>query len=282
MKIQKHLESVLIYIFFGIFLFLGFNALSVESEQNDNLLRMYYLDVGQGDATLIETPDGKYILIDGGPDKSALVELGEIIPIYRKNIDLIILTHPHADHLSGLSYIIDRYKVNQVYINGVSNKTPDFLAFTERLKENKVNTEVILSGQKNCYKLVCFEFFWPDEGNILGYELNDTSLIFNVNYGESDFVFFGDASTKIQESIISRLNFDAEVIKISHHGSKTGTSEEILNKITPEVAVISVGENNSYNHPAKSVLELLSRQKILRTDKIGTITIKSDGKTIQY
>jgi competence protein ComEC len=282
MNLKKTAENLIVYIFFGVFLFLGYSVVSKKEDATDNLLKVYFLDVGQGDATLIETPDDHYILIDGGPDKSVLTELGEILPAYGKKIDALILSHPHADHLSGFNYVLDRYEVEKIYLTGATHNTPDFEAFLEKIKENKVSTEILNSGDEVCYLEICLDVLWPDEGKISNYDLNDSSMIVNLNYGESDIVFLGDVSSDVQENIINRFNFDAEVIKASHHGSKTGTSKKILGKIVPEIAVISAGEGNYFNHPAKSVLELLSGQIILRTDKLGTINIKTDGKTIHY
>lgn len=282
MNKNKIFENILVYIFFSVFLIIGYRAISSTNNEQSEKLKVNFLDVGQGDATLIETPTGEQILIDSGPDKSVLNELGEILPIFDRKIDVLVLSHPHADHLSGFNYILDRYEVGEVLITGVINRTPDSELFFDKVKEYKINVNILTTGDKVCLERVCLDILWPDEDEITKYDMNDTSMAFNVNYGEIDFVFLGDLSAEVQERIIERFNFDAEIIKVSHHGSKTGTSRKIIEKIRPEIAVISVGENNYFHHPSNDVLNILDSLKVFRTDVNGTVTITSDGKTIQY
>lgn len=283
MKKEKIIENTIIYMFFAVFLFFGYSAISEENNGlSAELLKVHFLNVEQGDATLIETPSKEYILIDGGPDKSILNELGKILPANNKKINYLVLTHPHADHLSGLVYVLERYTVEKIYFSGATHDTPDFSAFLNEVKKNKVNLEILKGGDRVCYLEICIDILWPPEEKISEYDLNDSSIILKLTYGNIDYIFSGDASSDIQEDAFNKLNLDAEVLKVSHHGSSTGTSQELINSITPEVAVISVGKNNHFHHPSKSVVDMLSSLKILRTDQQGTITISTDGNTIHY
>lgn len=265
---------------FGLLLFGVYYAKNPVDNQSGRL-RISYLNVGQGDSTLIKTPHNRYYLVDGGPDKSVITELGEELPPTKREIEGIILSHPHADHVAGFNYVLDRYKVKKVYLTGVEYKVPEYQAFVDKIKSLNIETVQIYQGYSFSDDEVNMSFYWPhkDEANAPN-DLNDTSAVMNVNYKDNNFLFLGDLSTKTQERMMGEVTLPgANILKVSHHGSKTGTATQLLEAIKPEYAVILVGKN-SYGHPSPTVLEKLSAQVVLRTDQVGRIKFESDGNQL--
>lgn len=251
-------------------------------------LEVNFFDVGQGDAILIKTPDHQRILIDGGPSNAVLNKLGENLPFFEKEIDLVILTHPHADHLDGLIEVLKRYKVKKILTTGVVHTTPDYLVWLEEIKNQNIPVEIAIAG-----KMFDFgggaemEIFYPPE-DLTGKsaeDLNDTSIVGKLIFGETSFLFTGDAEKEAEEKMIaSGFDLKSDVLKIGHHGSRNATSENFLETVNPKFAVISVGENNSFGHPNPTIINRLERVgvEIFRTDEEGDIKITSDGEEIDF
>jgi len=250
-------------------------------------LEVDFLDVGQGDAILIKAPAGQNILIDGGPDKAVLKRLAENLPWWDKQIDLMILTHPHDDHVSGLIDVIKRYQVKEILYSGVIHNSPNFLAWLELIKNKKIKLTIIDRPQtvklsQNCQ----LDIIYPQE-SFLGQEvenLNNTSLTFKLIYGQTKFLFTGDLEQLAEEKILaSAVNLQADVLKVGHHGSDTSSSQAFLDKIQPQLAVISVGKDNDFGFPSLRVIKRLERlgAQILRTDQAGTIKLVSDGVKVE-
>ncbi len=249
-------------------------------------LEVDFLDVGQGDAILIKTPIGQNILIDGGPDSKVISCLSEELPWWDRTIDLMILSHPHDDHVAGLIEVLRRYKVKKVIYTGVLHNSPSFLAWLDLIKEKKISMIIIDREQKIVLGENCFlEFLYPDKA-ILGRQvdnLNNSSIINKLIYKNNQFLFMGDAEIELEEILINNnIDLSADVLKIGHHGSDTSSSEEFLVALNPEIAVIEVGNDNKFNHPSLRVLKRLERMNIktYRTDLDGTIRIESDGKNL--
>ncbi len=250
----------------------------VSGETSGKLL-IYFLDVGQGDATLIRTPDDQDILIDGGPDNNTVKKLGKYLPFFDQELDLIILSHPHSDHLSGMIEILKRYKVKKILFTGVAYKTADYLSFLNLVEEKNIPTEIIVAPKEiKLGENLEMEFLWPRE-NLSGKtieNLNNSSIANKLIYASTSVLFMGDLEE--EEKLIGDL--DSDIIKIGHHGSSNANDLEFLEKASPETAIISVGENNKFGHPhyrTLSNLEKISAQ-ILRTDILGDIVFSSDGK----
>ena len=250
-------------------------------------LEVDFLDVGQGDAILIKAPAGQNILIDGGPDKAILKRLAENTAWWDKQIDLMILTHPHDDHVSGLIDVIKRYQVKEILYSGVIHNSPNFLAWLELIKNKKIKLTIIDRPQtvklgQNCQ----LEIIYPQE-SFLGKEvenLNDSSLAVKLIYGQTKFLFTGDLEQVAEEKILaSSVNIAANVLKVGHHGSDTSSSEAFLDKVQPQFAVISVGKDNDFGHPSLRVIKRLERlgAKVLRTDQEGTVRLVSDGAKVE-
>jgi len=268
----------------------------------DGKLHLVFCDVGQGDAIFIRAATGEDILIDGGPNDKVLSCLGRHMPFYDRTIELVILSHPQADHLNGLISVIERYNVRYFVSNGTGNETEGFRKLISLIKEKNIAQKTGYRGEKITLDGLTFKILWPEKEKIqvlseatlsyggrhpevlskTGEDLNDISLILRLSYGEFAALFTADASKEILQEI-GRFPQDfgepLEVLKVPHHGSKTGLSEQILEVLKPKLAVISVGKN-SYGHPAEETLKVLRDLgvKTLRTDKDGEIEVVSDGK----
>ena len=245
-------------------------------------LSFYMLDVGQGDALFFRTPYGQDILIDGGPDKSILSELGKAIPSYDRYIDLIILTHRHQDHVGGLNYVLEKYDVGKVLMADTEYESDDFEEFKELLEEKEIPVTIARKGEVIRFgEDLRLDILYP-ETNEKVENINNASVVAMLDFKDFEIVLPGDAEVEEWESILdSDFGTDKiEVLKTAHHGSSNGTTEKILEKIRPEVGLISSGKGNRYGHPHKEVLDVLKKfgVKILRTDENGTVEITSDGE----
>jgi competence protein ComEC len=249
-------------------------------------LEVVFFDVGQGDSIFIETPKKQQILIDGGPGSAILEKLGTEMPFYDNTLDLIILTHPEKDHLTGLISVLKRYKVENILWTGVKRDTLEFKEWERKILEEKANIKIAQAGQKIFAAKAVLEMLYPFE-NLAGQEFedsNETSIVSRLVFGENSFLFTGDIR-KSEEKVLleQRANLDSDILKVAHHGSKTSNSKEFVEKASPQIAVISVGKDNSYGHPTQEVLDILKSYgiKVLRTDQKGDIKIISDGKEIK-
>jgi len=275
------------FVFFILgFLFLAnfFAWIIVFDLRSHRFLEVNFFDVGQGDAIFIETPTRHQILIDGGPSSKIIEKLAREIPFWDRSIDLIILTHPEKDHITGLLEVLKRYKVENVLWTGIVRDTPEYREWLNLIEKEKANVKIAKAGQKisckNCKWEI--EIFYPFE-NLEGEEFedsNNTSIVSKLIFGNSSFLFTGDIYKDVEESLaLTLFNLNSKILKVAHHGSKTSSSQKFLERVSPEIAVISVGENK-YGHPNKEVLEILEKYgiKTLRTDLNGDIKIVSDGR----
>jgi competence protein ComEC len=241
-------------------------------------LEVSFFDVGQGDSIFIEAPGGYQVLIDGGPSYSKVLDgLSKEMLLNDKEIDLIILTHPESDHMTGLFSVLDNYKVDNIIWTGIEKEGVKFETWKRMIKEEGANIYYANSGDVINMGEVSLEIISPKE-SIVGKEFeesNNTAIVVKLKYKDSSFLFTGDISSKVE----SELNdIDIDVLKVAHHGSKYSTSEEFLEKVTPLVSVIQVGKN-SYGHPTEEILTRLDNFgiKVLRNDTNGDIKIVSDG-----
>lgn len=246
-------------------------------------LEVDFLDVGQGDAILIKTQAGQNILIDGGPDKTVVKRLGENLPWWDKQIDLMVLTHPHDDHVTGLIEVLKRYKVKRILYTGATHTAPNYLTWLKIVRDRKVPLTIVDKAQTVALgPAVKLEILYPEQSLLnktLG-DLNDSSIVAQLVYGQSKFLLTGDAGLTVEKELLaSGANLPAEILKVGHHGSEYSTSQEFLDEVKPRLAVISVGENNDFGHPNLRIIKRLERSgaRILRTDEAGTVRLKSDG-----
>jgi competence protein ComEC len=245
--------------------------------------------VGQGDAIYIEAPNGRQMLVDGGPDAKLLSSLSKVMPFADRSIDMIVATHPDSDHIGGFPLLLDNYKVKSILENGAKGDSKISTSLEEKIIKKKINKiivkrgmHIILDDKRNIY----FDILFPDR-DITNLESNEASIVGKLVYGENSFMLTGDASLYTENLIEWNENdktLDADVLKLGHHGSRTSSSILWLKKVTPEVAIISVDKGNKYGHPHKELLDRLSFLHIpfLSTASIGNILFESDGKKLVY
>ena len=249
----------------------------------DGLLHVWVLDVGQGDAILAESPVGEWMMIDGGPDSMAVKKMGEILPFYVDKIDLVVLSHPHADHLNGLIEVIKRYKVKTVLMTGARYNYGAYDEFYKLLKMRGV--EVIFTDGESDLKMgkIGFDIIYPQksiEGSGFN-NINNSSIVLRLIYGNKRLMFSGDLEMEKEQEIVeqTQLNLGADLVKAGHHGSRTSNTLDWLTRIHPQWAIISCGVDNGFKHPAPSTVErfLSLGAGVWRTDIDGTVQIVSDG-----
>jgi len=246
---------------------------------NDKKLRVVICDVGQGDAIFIRTPQGSDILIDSGPDDSVLSCLGRHMPFWDKTLEIAILTHPDADHVTGFIDVIKRYKLISFYTSKVEAKTTVYNQFLKTLKDYKIKQNFLWQGDRFTFEDdLTMETLWPTE-YWSGATTNSFSTTELSSYKSFKVLLTGDLDAEQMEHV-TNLAGDIDFLKVPHHGSRFSLTEEILETLSPEMAVISVGKN-SYGHPTPFILNLLKSKNIktLRTDQNGEIEIISDGRT---
>ncbi|MFC4305694.1 MBL fold metallo-hydrolase [Cohnella boryungensis] len=245
-------------------------------------LSVYYLNVGQGDATYIKTAEGDDILIDAGKN-----EAGDVVVDYLKqlgvdDLEVLISTHPDADHSGGLDTVLNAFKVKAVYAPKVSHTTDTFKDFLLAVKKQGLTIKEAKAGVSLPLEGVTAAFVGPTTA--YGSNLNDWSAVLHLAYGDNTFLFTGDAEKKSESDMIAKkVRLKADVLKVGHHGSVSSTTDPFLKAVAPQYAIISVGQN-SYGHPAASLLSRLKAAKatIYRTDLNGTVTAVSDGKKITF
>ncbi len=243
--------------------------------------RLTVLDVGQGDAILLESQSGARMLVDGGPDPARLlVELGDRIPPWDRRIDVVVLTHPHEDHVAGLVQVLDRYRVGRVYEPGMHGPGPGWDAWNARLLQGSPPRGTLAAGQRIVLGEIRLEVLWPEPGSVpeqpgaTGRVINDTSIVLLGAANGRRFLLTGDAEDDVDPHLLGRGLPNLDVLKVAHHGSATATSQALLDATRPSIAVISVGAGNDYGHPAPSTLARLRSvdARVYRTDHDGTIS----------
>ncbi len=247
----------------------------------DKNLHLVFCDVGQGDAILISYR-AHQILIDGGPNNQVLSCLGNNLPFWDRTIEMVVATHPDADHITGLIDVVKRYSVEQFVLNSVGKDSGVFREFRRVVEEEGVGVYFPEKGDQIKFGSLNLAVLWPlTQEKVLGAtmmekEVNETSVVLQLSLGEFNVLLTGDISSPTEAQLDLS---DVEVLKVAHHGSKFSTSEEFLKKVQPELAVISVGKN-SFGHPTKEVLGRLEALGItfLRTDQEGEIEVVSNGR----
>lgn len=259
---------------FGVFFYLSFYY--------DRQAEIIFFDVGQGDSFLLKTNNNEIILVDGGPDWSALYQLGKALSFFERQIDFLILTHTHDDHVMALPEILQRYDVKKIFL-------PSCLSGDAALELYKNQKEkVFIPQQEECwvFNSNCTLCVLPPSEKFLNVkDDNDLSLGVFFECDSLSFLAVGDASSERELDLLkSSVLKPIQVLKISHHGSGRSSSLEFLQSVTPNLAVISVGKNNNYGHPSEIVLHNLDIIGALlwRTDKLGALRIFTNNGRIMY
>lgn len=260
------------------FLLAGFALMSFAWWQlPDKRWHIYFLDVGQGDAILIKTPENHQILIDGGPKNFVIKQLGEVMPFFDRDIDMIVLTHPDADHLSGLVEVLKRYRVDNVLMTGVNDDSALYDEFLRELREQDI--EIFLAEMSQDFKFggILLDVVYPFE-QVSGQNFknsNNSSVLTRFTDGKNTLLLTGDAELELEEKMTTSLdNLEADILKAGHHGSKTSSSLSFLKRVNPELVVISVGKNSQYGHPHEETMKNIEEagiKTVRRTDQEGII-----------
>jgi len=251
----------------------------------DRQLEVSFIDVGQGDAILIQTPSHQQILIDGGPDPEAIsLWLGEKLPFWDKSLDLVVLTHAEDDHLVGLLEVLHSYKVGQVLEPGLEHDIPAYEEWLSLIAEKDIERTIAKAGQQiELGDGVRIEVLHPQENLLQGTDsdTNNNSVVLRLVWEEVSFFLAGDIYEVAEREILYQgYKLSSTVLKVAHHGSANSTSGQFLAAVDPQVAVISVGEDNLFGHPSDEVLARLSEVIVYRTDERGTITFTTDGQRL--
>lgn len=254
---------------------------SAELSQN---LEVHFLDIGQGDAIFIETPDGIQVLVDGGRDSTVIRRLGEQMSFSDRTIDLVVGTHPDSDHIGGLVDVLERYEVKSVLMTENKGKSNAAIEYERLVQAEGATINFARKGQ--LFKLgasTTLEVLWP-ETDPTTMESNASSIVLKLTYGQTAFILTGDSPKQIEEYLVLAYgeHLKANVLKVGHHGSRTSASELFLDEVNPEFAVLSYGANNRYGHPHVEVTDMLFNHGIetLSTAEEGTMTFLSDGEKV--
>lgn len=253
-------------------------------ERYSGVLKVFFLDIGQGDAIFIQTPDRRDMLVDGGPGKIVIERLSEIMPWYDKSIDVVLESHPDSDHIGGLPDVLARYHVGLFIESGVTSPNAIDDELIRLRKKYALDHVIARRGMRvNFGDGAHFDILYPDS-DVTFLETNTASIVGKMVYGKTSFMLTGDSPKSIEDHLVSidsnRLKSD--VLKAGHHGSHTSSGEIYVKTVSPEYAVISADKNNRYGHPHKEVTDLFAKLDIqtLRTDISGTIGFVSDGSRV--
>ncbi len=283
LKFDRNKLALVCLVFLSIFVW--HSATSGMGGLPGKILEVTVIDVGQGDSILIETPSGKKVLIDGGEEYAGKKI---VVPFLRRKgvnrLDMVILTHPHSDHVGGLPEVLKAFKVESVLDAGIPHTSSYYKNFLKLIEENKIKYKVARIGDILDFQDgVKSSIYAPSEPLLEGTnsDLNNNSIVMRLTYGEFSILLTGDMEREGEERLLKRgVYLKSNILKAGHHGSNTSSSRDFLARVKPKVAVISVGVDNKFGHPGRKTLERLKQAKIqvLRTDKDGAIVIRTNGK----
>jgi len=270
------------YKFYLILIILSLSAFTYFFySHSDSFVELIFFDVGQGDASLIILPDGKKILVDGGPDNKVLLGLGKYLNYFDRNIDLVILSHEHDDHVFGLAQVVERYKIGKIIHTAAACQTGVCQQMFKTISELEIESEELSNSRRIIFSANCVLDLYPP-GNLQAKNINNRSIALRLDCVGAKIFMVGDGETEREEELLSsNENLSATVFKASHHGSKTSNGEDLLKNINPSLVIIPVGVENSFKHPAESTLARFESMgiKYFRTDINGNISLKFMGKT---
>lgn len=270
------LVLISLVLFKDTFAFDNYSDTSVFSKMDE--VSIHFLDVGQGDGIVITLPNDEVMLIDAG-EKSK----GKLVSEYIKNmgvkkINYLIATHPHTDHIGGLEEVINNIEVENIYMPKVGSNSKTFENLLKTIKMKNLSVKSAKSGvsliDSDELKV---KFVSPSKNKYSN--LNNYSAVIKITYKDNSFLFMGDCEEECEKDI---NEYNIDVLKVAHHGSNTSSVKEFINKIKPKYAIISVGNNNKYNHPSSEVLETLESvgASIYKTSELGVIVVRSNGEDI--
>lgn len=285
---KKTLSSIIVFVFVILYTFLSGDLEETTIETNkeeknqgkiekvlNETLEVHFLDVGQADSILILTED-KAGLIDAGNSSD-----GDDVVNYIKNLgittlDFVVGTHPHEDHIGGIDEVINSFNVGKYYMPDAMTTTKTFENVLDALANKNLKYTVPKIGSTFNLGSAKFETIYLGTDTK---DLNNTSIVLKMTFGNKSFLFTGDATDVSEEKMLDK-NIKVDVLKVGHHGSEYSTTDKFLNKVNPSISIISVGKDNKYGHPSKKTLDKLKNTEIYRTDLDKTIIIKTDGNKL--
>lgn len=277
-RLSRHLEHLLLVL--AILLIALIPSILLSQRQYGDQLQIWFFDIGQGDATFIQTPQGSQILIDGGPDDTVLQKLASVMWPWDRTLDAIVVTHPDADHITGLVRVLERYKVNMIIETGAESDTSFSEVLVLAIENEGSDHRLVKAGDLIAFDGLRLFVEGPEKTyeNQKPKETNNASVVLLATYGETSVLLMADAEIEKETAMLSSLH-DVDVLKVGHHGSATSSSVPFLAKVKPEVAMISSGLNNRYGHPHPVVLSRLSHigAVVYRTDLDGDLLLTSSG-----
>lgn len=271
---------------YDVLLLLIILVLSFTTLVTANQLKVHYIDVGQGDSILIEIPDSYSMLIDGGPKSEANKLVSYLNKLGINKINYAVSTHPHSDHIGGLLTVLNDFEVEKIIDSGKIHTSQTYEDYLTLIDTKNIPYKLGRKDDKFYLGEAEFTVLHPNNTEL---DINNSSIVLLMKYGKTRFLFMGDAEGEAEKEILSSNNsIRAHFLKVGHHGSNTSTSKDFLEKVSPQVAIIMCGLDNSYGHPhIETINKLIDKDiKVYRTDKNGTIILTTDGKsfstTIQY
>ena len=256
-----------------------------------NELKIYFVDVGQGDCTLICTPNNQVVLVDGGGSEFSSFDVGEntlfpyLLDRRITKIDYMLISHFDTDHVGGLLYILENMKVNNVIISKQGELSENYEEFKKLVIEKNINVIIVKQGDRlEIENDIYIDILFPESTLITENILNNNSIVAKLYYNNFSILFTGDIEEVAEQELVSKYQdlsvLNSTILKVAHHGSKTSSIQEILELISPKIALIGVSKTNTYGHPNSEVLERLEKlgAKIYRTDECGEVVIKVNQK----
>lgn len=269
----------LVVLFFVVFKSQGIS----EDRDYNSSLEVHFIDVGQGDSILVKSGE-EFMLIDGGKNSAADTVVEYLKSQNVNKIKYVIGTHPHEDHIGGLDDVIDTFDIEKVIMPNITHNTKTFEDVLDSIMNKGLGITQAKSGDR--YDLGDAEMTILAPNKEKYKDLNDYSVVVRLKYGNTSFMFTGDAEKISEDEMIEVYgsSLKSDVLKLGHHGSTTSTTKRFLELVDPQVAVITVGKDNTYGHPHREILERVENEeiKIYRTDLDGTIVANSDGNTIGF
>ncbi len=251
----------------------------------DGKFHVYFFDVPVGDSFLIQSPHGKNIVIDGGIDSSVASRLGEVFPFWQRTIDLLVISHPDLDHLTGALALVRSHDVRGVLLSGAFAPHAFFQDFLKIVEEKKIPIFLAHENKDFVFDGLFFDILFPNS-SLVGKKtlsMNNSSVVFRVSYGEDSVLFTGDIEKETEKILLSQASsLQSSLLKVAHHGSRTSSLSEFLSAVSADHAVISAGRENSFGHPHEEVLIRLGGIPTFVTKELGTIHAISDGFGFQF
>ncbi|WP_060668432.1 ComEC/Rec2 family competence protein [Oceanobacillus caeni] len=241
-------------------------------------MEVHFIDVGQGDSILVETPNDKTILIDGGLPKAGNKVVSYLKKQKIEKIDLLIATHPDYDHIGGLIHVMKSFEVKQILDTGKIHLTRAFAKYAAEIRKQGIPKKVAKPNQRiqldSDLTIQVLNAYQKDQSN------NESSIVLKMTYNEMDFLFMGDATIKQEKKLMEKYDIQSEIMKVAHHGSDTSTSLEFLREVNPQIAILTFSVDNDYGHPVERVVENLDRieANVYSTASFGDIIIRTNGK----